>query len=201
MKSISCILALVLLVSCKPLMLKMYNIKEPGVVTKTHILKTALKYGLDTSGIVTVDADQFLATLSAQALPDIAVFDRDGAYIEYRATDSSCNSGLFEFIPALHPEGAYRKTGKTSLQEALKKLRDINGHEIASLDKKADFYLLIYWTTWIGKLNKDHVRAWEQLALKNKNCTIKVVKVNLDIQDYWPQSTKDDLLRIMAKRK
>ncbi|RYD98458.1 MAG: hypothetical protein EOP54_07595 [Sphingobacteriales bacterium] len=201
MKNAACILSFLFLVSCKPLLLKMYQIKDPAVETKAGILKAALRYGMDTSGILTASADDFLATLSTQSLPDIAVFDSAGAYIEYRRTDTSCNSGLFDFIPSLHAEGSYKKTGRASLQEELKKLRDINGDVISAPVEKADFYLLIYWSVWTGKLNKDHVKVWEQLAMQNKKCTIKVFKVNLDIQEYWPATTKAQLLRLMAKRK
>lgn len=201
MKSISFLLTVLLFTSCKPLMLKMYRIKDPGVENKASILKTAMRYGIDTSGIFTLRPEDFLVTLSAQPMPDIAVFDSAGAYIEYRNTNTSCNSGLFDFIPALHPEGSYRKTGKTSLQEELKKLRDINGNALSLPPEKADYYLLFYWSVWLGKLNKDHVQVWEKLAQQNKNCTIKVLKINLDIQESWPPATKEHLLQLMRKKK
>ncbi len=201
MKHTAYIIALFLLVSCKPLMRKMYQIKDPGIESKASILKKALRYGIDTSGILTVNAADFLTTLSAQSLPDIAIFDSSGAYIEYRSTDSACNSGLFDFIPALHPNGVYRKTGKTNLHKELQKLRDIDGNVIATSDEKADFVLLIYWSVWLGKLNKDHVKVWEQLARQNKQCNIKVLKVNLDIQAFWPQETKTFILQSIRKPK
>lgn len=193
--------ALLLLTSCKPLMLKMYQIKDPGVESKTSILKTAMRYGIDTADILTVRPEDYLATLSAQPMPDIAVFDNEGAYIEYRSTDTSCNSGLFDFIPALRLEGNYKKTGKMNLQQELNKLRDINGNILSAPIEKADFYLLLYWSVWLGKLNKDHVQVWERLAKQNRHCTIKVLKVNLDIQESWPPATKEQLVQMMDKKK
>ncbi|OJV54053.1 MAG: hypothetical protein BGO31_11850 [Bacteroidetes bacterium 43-16] len=188
-----------MLLSCKPLMLKMYHIKKPAVESKVSILKTALRYGLDTTDMYTVAAKDFLGTFSARPLPDILVFDSAGNYIEYRNADTYCNGVLFDFIPSLHPEGIYPKAGTTTLQEEMKKLRDIDGHELSTALEKADFYLLIYWTVWMGKLNKDQVKVWEQLARQNKKSNIKVLKVNLDIQQSWAPETRANLVQSMRK--
>lgn len=198
-KTLFLFVALLLFISCKPLMLKMYHIKKPAVENKVSILKTALRYGLDTVDMYTVAAEEFLGTFSTRPLPDILVFDSAGNYIEYRNADTYCNGVLFDFIPSLYPEGAYQKTKKTSLQEELKKLRDIDGHELSSPLEKADFYLLVYWTVWLGKLNKNQVKVWEQLAGQNKKSNIKVLKVNLDIQESWAPETKTNLLQSIRK--
>jgi hypothetical protein len=68
-----------------------------------------------------------------------------------------------------------------------------------TLPNNADFYLLIYWNVWTGKLNKDHVKIWEDLARENKNCKIKVIKVNLDIQEYWEPKEKEMYRKAMRK--
>ncbi|MBK6522550.1 MAG: hypothetical protein IPG08_09530 [Sphingobacteriaceae bacterium] len=57
--------------------------------------KAAAKYKLDPANIVTVNSDAFLKELSGRSIPDVAVFDSNGNYIEYRVTDTSCNAGLF----------------------------------------------------------------------------------------------------------
>ncbi|MBK7817764.1 MAG: hypothetical protein IPJ60_09575 [Sphingobacteriaceae bacterium] len=198
-KLISLTVILVCLTSCQAIMKKMYGIKDPDIENERTIKKAATKYKLDPANIVTVTSDAFLKELSGKSIPDVAVFDSNGNYIEYRVTDTSCNAGLFKFIPELNLKGNYNKTGLTNLQAELIKFRDLVGKSVGT-SEKADFYLHIYWTVWTGKLNKDHVKIWEDLAVNNKNCKIKTLTVNLDIQEYWGKSKCDSILNKLNKK-
>ncbi len=190
-------LALFSFAGCQPIVKMLYGIKKPGVENEMSIKKLARKLELDTSNIVTVNSQDFYAVLKEQGIPDGAVFDSKGQYIEYRATDSSCNAGLFAFIPELSLDKEYNKTNKTDFNTEFRKFRDLKGNEITHVDQ-ADFYLLIYWTAWAGRLNKDHVKVWEDLAKKNTNCKIKIIKVNLDLQEYWDEKERDDIIKRMG---
>ncbi len=187
-------LAIFSLAGCQPIMKMIYGIKKPDVENEISIKKIAYKHELDTSGIVTVNSKDFFTVLKEQGIPDGAIFDSNGEYIEYRQTDSSCNAGLFTFIPELSLDKEYNKTNKTDLNTEFKKFRDLKGNEIA-IPAHADFYLLIYWTIWTGRLNKDHVKAWEDLAKKNTNCKIKIIKVNLDLQEYWDEKEREEITK------
>ncbi len=185
---------------CQPLLLKMYGIKQPEIENEKTILKKALKYQLDTSNIVTISAKDYLKEIGAHEIPDGAVFDAMGDYIEFRQTDTSCNAGLFQFIPSLETGKTFNKTGKTNLEMETNKWRDLRNNTV-SLHSKADFYLLIYWTVWSGRLNKDHVKIWEDLARANTKCTIKVIKVNLDLQESWDKIERDEIINKLSKKK
>jgi hypothetical protein len=78
--------------------------------------------------------------------------------------------------------------------------RDLKGNKIKDV-KPADFYLLIYWTVWSGKLNKDHVKIWEELAMKNQKCNVQVLKVNMDIQSSWDDMERERIIQAMSKKK
>jgi hypothetical protein len=188
------------LVSCQPIMMKIYGIKDADIENEKTITKKALKYDLDTSNIVTVNSKDFLYILNEQSIPDGAIYDRTGKYIEYRQTDTTCNAGLFKFIPSLNLNDKYKQPDSTDLKTELNKFRDLKGN-ILKQPESADFYLLIYWTVWTGKLNKDHVKIWEDLARDNKNCKIKVIKVNLDIQEYWDKQEQDKIIKATSKKK
>jgi len=180
--------------------MKMYGIKDPDIENEKTIIKKAQKYDLDTSNIVTVNSKDFLYVLKGQSIPDGALYDKNGKYIEYRQSDTSCNAGLFQFIPSLNLTEKYNKPDSSSLGTELEKFRDLEGNKLKPLES-ADFYLFIYWTVWTGKLNKDHVKAWEDLARENKNCKIKVIKVNLDIQEYWDEPQRDRIIKAISKKK
>lgn len=199
-KTIVIISSFFLLLSCQPIMMKLYGVKDPDVENEKSIVKKALKYGLDTTNIVTVNSHDFPSALTQQGIPDGAIYDKDGNYIEYRQTDTSCNAGLFQFIPDLNTANQYNKPDSSNLSQQLMKFRDLKGNSIRNVES-ADFYLLLYWTVWTGKLNKDHVKVWEDLAKSNKNCKIKVIKVNLDIQEYWDEQEREKIMQMMNKKK
>jgi hypothetical protein len=188
---------LLILASCQPILMKLYGIKDPEIENEKSITQNAHKYDLDTSNIVTVNSKDFLYVFNGQSIPDGAIYDRNGKYIEYRQPDSSCNAGLFQFIPALNLSDKYNQPDSSDLKTELDKFRDLKGNIVGQLDP-ADFYLLIYWTVWTGKLNKDHVKIWEDLARENKNCKIKVTKVNLDIQEYWDGQDRDNIIKALT---
>jgi hypothetical protein len=191
----------VILVSCQPIMKKLYGIKKPDVENEKTISKKLLKYKLDTSSVVTVSSKEFLNVINGQSIPDGLLYDGNGKYIEYRQTDSSCNAGLFQFIPELNLTDKYNQPDSVdNLFTKLNKFRDLKGNML-ELPEKADFYLVIYWTVWTGKLNKNHVKIWEDLALNNKNCKIKVIKVNLDIQEYWEEKARINIIETMSRKK
>jgi hypothetical protein len=187
------------LTSCNPILMKMYGIKNPDTESEKTILKFAKKKHLHTDNIVTVNSSDFLAMLKIKGIPEADIFDNNGQYIEYRPTDTSCNAGLFKFIPDLNRDGKYNKTGKTNLQIELNKLRDLKGSKLQPLPS-ADFYVLIYWSVWTGKLNKDHVKIWEDYAYANKNANIRVLKVNLDYQEHWEKSDRDKIIKQLEKK-
>lgn len=59
---------LLILVSCQPIMMKLYGIKDPDIENQKTITKKALKYDLDTSNIVTVNSKEFLYVLNGQSI-------------------------------------------------------------------------------------------------------------------------------------
>jgi hypothetical protein len=189
----SVILILFLNSSCQHILKKIYGVKNPEIENESSIKKAALKYGLDTANIVTLNSNDFLKELNGKAIPDASIYDSKGNYIEYRVTDTSCNAGLFDFIPNLNVNNNYNKPDSTNLELKLNKFLDLKGQPIQKLES-ADFYVLIYWTVWSGKLNKDHVKIWEDAAINNKNARIKVLKVNLDFQDHWDDVEKNKII-------
>jgi hypothetical protein len=193
-------LALMTFISCQPVLLKLYGIKDPDIEHEKTILRKAFKFNLDTSNIVPVNSKDFLSVLRKNGIPEGAIYDSKGKYIEYRQTDTSCNAGLFQFIPALKLNGQYNQPDSSDLTTELNKFRDLKGNPLKK-PEPADYYLLIYWTIWTGKLNKDHVKIWEEQARNNQQCKIKVIKVNLDIQENWEIQERTKIINAMSKKK
>jgi len=201
-------IALILMIlnsSCQSILMKMYGIKDPEIENENSIKKIALKYKLDTTNIVCINSKDFLYELNGRSIPDAAIYDSKGNYIEYRAFDTSCNAGLFEFIPNLNTKNSYNKPDYAKLEVELNKFLDLRGKLIENPEAiwraSADFYVLIYWNVWTGKLNKDHVKVWEDAAQNNKNAKIKVIKVNLDLQEHWGATAQNEIMGKLKKKK
>jgi hypothetical protein len=182
--------ATLLLATCTPVAKMIYGIKKPDIENEQSVKAKALKFGLDTTNIVTVTSAAFLKTLNQHGIPDAGIYDANGKYIEYRASDTACNAGLFKFIPELSRDKNYNRPDSLSLAGEFKKFRDLKGRELKTVGE-ADFYVLLYWSVWTGKLNTDHVKVWEDAARNNKSCKIEVIKVNLDIQEYWDKAERE----------
>lgn len=194
------ILVLCTTFSCTSIMKVAYGIKKPKIETEESLLKKSQKFGFRTDNLATVNETDYLHILQKCGIPDAHIFDKQGRYIEYRATEESCNAGLFNYIPKLGIDTTHKYTDVTTLQAEIQRLRDLKGNALPPLPE-ADYYVFIYWAAFTGKLNKDHVKAWEDLAASNKKTKIAVVKVNLDIQDYWNPAFKNEIYSSMNNSK
>jgi hypothetical protein len=75
------------------------------------------------------------------------------------------------------------------------RLKDLNGKNVEIDLSDANYHVFIYWAKFAGKLNKDHVKVWENQALENTKTKIKVYKVNMDFQEHWGKETLDKLVK------
>lgn len=176
--------------SCKTFILKsLYGIKKPKVESERSILKYASKKGLLQDNIFTLNQDDWTWAVQnisfAKSIPDIMVFDKNGNLLKYRE-ESQCNAKAFSFLLSLTKESKFEYDSLLTMKDLTIKLKDLKGN-IASftINDSTDYYVFIFWAVWIGRLNKDHVKEWETDAHNNNNCSIKVVKVNMDKQEWW----------------
>lgn len=198
------LLILLLCCGCSSVAKKMYGIKDPDIENRESIIRYATSINLDTTYICTVDTSAYLKTLIRiqSSLPEAELFNREGVNISYKKQDQDCNAGLFSFIPSLRSDSAYTRKDAYNLTQHLNGIRGLNGETLHNItDPSADYYLFIYWVRWIGKLNKDHVREWMELAKANPHVRIQVIPVNMDFQSWWPESFQQKVTKSMSKRK
>ena len=109
--------------------------------------------------------------------PEIIVFNQEGKYLKYKSVQE-CNASAFKFIDSLNNNKNYPIIDTFLLEKFENSLVNFQGKKKESiLNKTTDFYVLIFWAEWTGKLNKDHTYIWEQKAKNNKNCNIKTIKI------------------------
>jgi hypothetical protein len=194
--TIACVLLSYL--GATPIMSWIWGIHRPVVEDKSSIILSAQKYGLDIRNITTVrpDAHQPLLQQFQRSLPEAIIFNNRGQHILYKVGDSDCNASLFQFIPALNKDSVYKYASKADLEQTVSYLRDLNGNPLPPdyLDVTADFYIFISWADFTGKLNRDNVKKWQDLAVNNPNARIQVIEVNFDVQKWWPEEAQHRIL-------
>lgn len=187
-------LSLLILTSCTSIAKKIYGIKNPKIETKEAVIKYANSINMNSQNIVFLkDKNKYNLILAEfqKSIPEAVLFDANGNRITYKKSSQDCNAGLFATIPELTSNSKLEIQKGVNLNEFTENLIDFNNNKIENLPK-ADFYLFVDWAKFMGKLNKDHVKVWEELAQKNKNVKIAFYKVNMDFLDTW--YSKDEKL-------
>lgn len=185
--------AVLLLSSCKPVMKKLYGITDPKVESKASITKFARKKGLSTSNIYAYQFQPFMQNIKGGSVPEVFIFSKDKKFIPY-GDETACNASAFDFIKLLDKNKTYPTTTKKDWTTITTGLTDLDGNAVTNVeDANTDYYVFIYWTKYTGRLNKDHVREWEADANNNTNANIKVLKVNMDFQEWWGEDITNKL--------
>ena len=185
--------------NCSPIIKLLYGIHQPKVLTKEKITRFLTKNNLDTTNNVAITEKNYLYVINKieMTFPEIMVFDRNGNLIPYKK-NNECNASAFKFIDSLSPLKNYSLIDSVNLSLFEKTLCDLNGKIQAKIiDPKANYYLLIFWTEWTGKLNKNHTYVWEQKAKNNKNVFIKTIKVNCDFQSFWSEVEREKNIKAL----
>lgn len=176
------------LISCTAVLKTAYGITNPKLENKETLNKYIASIDLKKENSLVVNDKKNYKEVMAdfqRSVPEAILFDREGNQLTYKEKNESCNAGLFATIPQLTANSTLEKTNGKNLKEFSSQLIDLNTKEAISNFPKADYYLFLNWAKFMGKLNKDHVKVWEDLAANNTNVKIAVYKVNMDFQDNW----------------
>lgn len=173
--------------SCQTIAKRMYGIKNPKVENVASVEKYLTSIDLPVeNNLFCKDMVAYQSVLHAfgRSLPEAILFNAAGKMVTYKKEKQDCNAGLFETIPGLTTNTNLQPVESSSIQKFITDLVDRNNASIKEVPK-ADYILFINWAKYMGKLNKDHVKVWEELANKNQNAKIKVYKINMDIMESW----------------
>ena len=188
------------LLGCQPIIKLFYGVKNPKVENEQTLTKYMSKKDINKDNVYTVNFDNYQRQLKSIdfKIPEVLIFNKKGQFIPY-GEEYACNASAFNFIENLNKDSIYHSTNKTTLDSTLIGLCDLKGKpKTINTSDSTDYFVFIYWTRWAGKLNKDHVKVWEQQASNNDKVNIKVIKINMDFQEYWGE---DNLSKIKPKKK
>jgi len=183
--------SVIFLNSCQLVLKTYYGIREPEVENEKSIVQYLKRKHIEANNIYTVNKADYIEIIEQiKGVPEILIFDKNGRNIIYKEK-GQCNSYAFDFIEQLSTGMTLKYNDSLKLDDCLLKLKDFEGKSvIISKNKDIDYYIFIFWVRYSGRLNKNHVKIWEEQAKKNARANIKVLKVNLDQQKWWNDTLK-----------
>jgi len=193
---LSMLMMSMLLLSCSPIVRFMYGIKKPKIENEKSISNYAMKIDMSKGNIYSLSFEDYIKTLDLinKKVPEVWIFNREGNFVPYGEA-WACNASAFDFIKNLSDSVNYQSQNNPSFNSLPFRLKDLNGNNVEIVLSDANYHVFIYWAKFAGKLNKDHVKVWENQALDNSKTKIKVYKVNMDFQEYWGSETLDKLVK------
>ncbi len=188
-KTYSFFLLLVLAWSaCQPVMFFLYGIKKPRPVPDSKIIKKALDIGIDTAQLYTIKKDQYYSVLQAiGTLPNIRIYDANGLHYKYWESPDECKAGAAEFLKNLRRDADSKALNDSAFYRLPLELETLHGKAFAqsTLSQDAEFYVIVYWGTFLGKLNREYLESWMKESRENRNVNIHLIYVSCDMRKAW----------------
>lgn len=177
-------------VSCTKILLKAYGVKNPDIENAASLQKYVERKNIgiseywgfkDTLGYI-----EYIR--SRIGMPEARFFDKNLNLIRYKPDSVSCNAKVFSVLenPSILKE-MVSDTSET-INDYLKNVINLSDKSPAKFDANSyDFYVILYWARWSGRINKTKIRDWiRKIETANHNgYKIKIIPINTDIQDFW----------------
>ena len=121
-----------------------------------------------------------------EKLPDIGFYHRNTFLMNVK-TKEDCHKTIEMIIDSLNRQTDYALYSLHRFTDLVSVICHPDGSPVRPEDTaRADFNVVLYWATYLGKINKRNTLVWEEkLYEKGKELGINVLKVNCDYQEVW----------------
>jgi hypothetical protein len=132
-------------------------------------------------------------------MPEISFYDRNGYLMKFR-DEQKCNAQNDSLISFLNPEKAIGVDSARRLSDFTSLLLHPDRSPISKTELSGhDYYLIMFWAKYLGKLNSKKLGDWERSLAANKKANHKVYKLSMDYQDFW-NLPKKEMFRIYGSK-
>lgn len=195
------IILAILYSSCTKIILYSYGVRNPKIENKESITSYLISQQLSPEDCYSLKDTAALSNFirSGVGSPEIRFYDKYGYLMQYR-DDKKCNGQNDSLISFLNPKNIIKIDSSNTIQEYLLQLKTTDGKEINREDfENYDFYLIMYWAKWAGKVNKTKMSDWENSIKKKNDLKIKTIKVTTDYMDFW-EIEKEDMAKVYSRK-
>lgn len=166
-----------------------YGIREPKEESPSSIKEFMNKMNQPTTNTyIFKDSSSYFHCLNNATFREDLVgsffFTDKGLLINYKDT-SKCRWSVFGFIKGLRSDTTYQIDTTFRYQDLLHHIRLLGvSTDSAYSGKDFDYFIVITWAIFLGKLNERLFTA-DEAASENQKARIKVIFLNMDIQESW----------------
>lgn len=177
-----------------------YGVKNPKFETIQTTSAYLEDYNVNSETLwVTRDLNSFAFLLNTKepqiSFPNAYFFNSQGRFLEYKKSAEECNANVENFINELSEIINTKQGGTFTIDYFLDHIYTKNLKE-AMLDPKADGYVVITWSIFMGnKLNKEKAFDWVSLIkkLNDEDLVIQYFLLNMDPQKSWGLSPEQEV--------
>ncbi len=181
-------LLLCLSASCRPVVYAIYGIKKPHPVSTAYIVKKANKLNLEAYTLYGIRPEKYPAVINRiSTLPNVVIYDKHRQALNWKKSEDACKAGVADFIAQLRGDSNANFTSDTTFREAENELVGLHDGKPLSLQDfpKADYYVFVYWATFLGRLNREYLTDWLAATQRNRQASFHFVFVTGDLRKEW----------------
>lgn len=174
--------------SCKPVLYTVYGIKKPDPVSTAYIVKKANRLNLETYTLYGIRPEKYPLVINRiSTLPNVVIYDKHHRALNWKKTEDACKAGVADFIAQLNGDSNANFTSDTTFREAEKELVELHTGTPLALQElpEADYYVFVYWATFLGRLNREYLTDWLAATRQNSQASFHFVFVTGDLRKEW----------------
>jgi hypothetical protein len=202
MKKTILLLSVVLLTSCKRVLMTAYGIRQPKIESNESITRFLKKANIETAEIYHVDSANsysFWNNIENINQPiDLKIFNGKGELLK-KLEQNQCTGIYSDQIAGMNLPGALPVIIKAeNAVDVLKKFERIDGKRpvINDFDKEG-FLVCITFSNAFGKAARNNISSWTNALKKNKSADkIKILYMNMDMHTSWGIKSRKDPRRM-----
>jgi len=194
-------LSILMLSSCTKILLYSYGVRNPKIEKKETIETYLEKEKLNNQNLFSLKDTVALQKFNESniGMPEIRFYDKNGYLMLYR-DNKKCNGQNDSLITFLDPTNIIKIDSTQNIFQYIIQLRKLDGNPVDSSEfKDYDFYLIMYWAKWVGKVNSIKMLDWEKSLAAKNDLKIKTIKVTTDYMNFW-DIRKKDMAKIYSPR-
>ncbi|MCX6235086.1 MAG: hypothetical protein NT175_10265 [Bacteroidetes bacterium] len=175
--------------SCTKIYLVINGMHKPRIENKTTIKNFLDKKEMRQDNVYVIcDTTHYFALIKCEqfpGIPEMWYFNKDGYFMQLRDPEK-CNAENTGIINSLSDIHNYEVDSLFTFGQFLPYLKTLDGQDVGqNINETPDIYAVIFWSLYTGHLNLK-VKDWEdELYNTLSSLKIKVLKVNLDLQESW----------------
>jgi hypothetical protein len=171
---------------CTKTLMFIVGAHQPRYETPESIYAFCKKKGIDTTDLLIVADNWFVATLMEQ-LNTAILFDRNGYSVTYenRADSSHCRGSILDLLSGLDTVTFYPRDSLKTLEHEKEKWVYLPTRQkyAKQIPEKVDYVVVYYWNMWSGNPNhRDQIRELKKSILSNDRVSIQLILVNQDLR-------------------